>query len=82
MAFVNESFEEEAEVICEYAQCVPVDSSEPDDNDANADVPALGSAERPKKRARGAPVVRHRFDRTGGNEHVARSRRLVILRDK
>jgi len=82
MAFVNETFEEEAEVICEYAEYVPADSSEPDENDANAEVPAPGSADHPAKPARGVPVVRHRFDRTVGDEEAANSRRLVILRDK
>ncbi|MDH5676576.1 MAG: hypothetical protein OEZ06_30940 [Myxococcales bacterium] len=82
MAFVNETFEEEAEVICDYAEYIPADSSDPDENDANADVPAPGSAEQPAKPARGAPVVRHRFDRTVGDEEAAKSRRLVILRDK
>ncbi|MDH5674630.1 MAG: hypothetical protein OEZ06_21055 [Myxococcales bacterium] len=82
MAFVNETFEEEAEAICEYAEYVPADSSDPDESDANADVTAPGSAEQPAKPARGAPVVRHRFGRTVADEEAAKSRRLVILRDK
>ncbi|MDH5672225.1 MAG: hypothetical protein OEZ06_08755 [Myxococcales bacterium] len=82
MAFVNKTLEAEAEVICEYAEYVPADSSDPDENDAHAEAPAPGSAEQPQKPARGAPVVRHRFDPTVGDEEAAKSRRLVILRDK
>jgi len=82
MTFVEEAFEEEAEVICEYAQYVPADSSGPEESDANPEALAPGSAEAPEKPARGAPAVRHRFDRTVGDEEVAKSRRLVILRDK
>ena len=76
--YVVETFAEEAEVICEYAEYVPADS----DDGSDADTTAVGGAEQTAEPARGGPVVRHRFDRTVGDQEVAESRRLVVLRDK
>ena len=72
------AFAEEAEVICEYAEYVPAVS----DDGRDADATAAGGAEQTAEPPRGAPVVRHRFDRTVGDKEVAESRRLVVLRDK
>jgi len=46
MAFVNENIEEEAEAICEHAEYVPADSSDPDETDANAGELPAGEAAR------------------------------------
>ncbi|MDH5676702.1 MAG: hypothetical protein OEZ06_31580 [Myxococcales bacterium] len=76
--YVVETFAEEAEVICENAEYVPADSDDGRDVEATAGSGAEQAAEPP----RGGPVVSHRFDRTVGDQEVAESRRLVVLRDK